>query len=131
MTTIVPGGDRTGAAWMVTAGWSAVLGDRTTLNLAWRYTDLGEVSTDRVEGRVVWRDGSREPLLLALPSGNPPRRRPCAAQRVCGRLKSAPVRMPEGHREVTVFMRVKKRTPSGPCMWWSPNRERFQPPKLW
>ena len=39
--------------------------------------------------------------------------------------------MPDGQREVTVFILVKNRTPSGPCMWWSPNSERFQPPKLW
>ena len=65
-TTIVPGADRTGAAWMLTAGWSTALGERTTLDFAWRYTDLGEVRTGRGEGRVVWRDGSREPLLLDL-----------------------------------------------------------------
>ena len=35
-TTIVPGGDRTGAAQMVTAGWSAVLGGRTALDPAKR-----------------------------------------------------------------------------------------------
>ena len=39
--------------------------------------------------------------------------------------------MPDGHRDVTVFIRVKNLTPSGPCMWWSPNSERFHPPKLW
>ncbi|MCY4431511.1 MAG: outer membrane beta-barrel protein, partial [Rhodospirillales bacterium] len=65
-TTVVPGGARTGAAWMVTAGVSMALGDRTTLDVAWRYTDLGEVRTGRGEGRVIWRDGSRDPLLLDL-----------------------------------------------------------------
>ena len=65
-TTIVPGAGRTGAAWMVTAGLSAALSERTTLDFAWRYTDLGEVRTGRGEGRVVWRDGSGEPLLLDL-----------------------------------------------------------------
>ena len=65
-TTIVPGARRTGFAWMVTAGVATALSERTTLDLAWRYTDLGAVHTGRGEGRVVWRDGSREPLLLDL-----------------------------------------------------------------
>ena len=67
-TTIVPGAHRTGFAWMVTAGVATALGERVTLDLAWRYTDLGAVDTGRGEGRVVWRDGSREPLLLDLAS---------------------------------------------------------------
>ena len=37
-----------------------------TLDLAWRYTDIGEVHTGRGAGRVEWRDGSREPLPLNL-----------------------------------------------------------------
>ena len=45
---------------------AASLSERATLNLAWRYTDLGEVWTGRGTGRVVWRDGSREPLPLDL-----------------------------------------------------------------
>ena len=65
-TTEVPGARRTGFAWMLTAGVAAALGERTTLDLAWRYTDLGEVRTGRGAGRVVWRDGSREPLPLDL-----------------------------------------------------------------
>ena len=65
-TTIVPGASRTGFAWMATAGVAATLGERTTLDLAWRYTDLGSVHTGRGEGRVVWRDDSREPLPLDL-----------------------------------------------------------------
>lgn len=65
-TTIVPGAHRTGFAWMVTAGVATALSERTTLDLAWRYTDLDAVHTGRREGRVVWRDGSREPLLLDL-----------------------------------------------------------------
>ena len=65
-TTIVPGASRTGLNWMLTAGVAAALSERTTLDLAWRYTDLGEVHTGRSEGRVVWRDGSREPLPLDL-----------------------------------------------------------------
>ena len=65
-TTIVPGARRTDFAWMATAGVATALNERTTLDLAWRYTDLGTVHTGRGEGRVVWRDGSREPLPLDL-----------------------------------------------------------------
>ena len=65
-TTLVPGGQRTNASWMATAGISKALGQRTALELAWRYADLGELQTGRGDGQVVWRDGSREPLLLDL-----------------------------------------------------------------
>ena len=65
-TTIVPGGSRTGLVWMATAGVAVALDERATLDLAWRYSDLGEVRTSRGPGRVVWRDGSREPLPLDL-----------------------------------------------------------------
>ena len=65
-TTMVPGARRTAFAWMVTAGVATVLSARTTLDLAWRYTDLGTVHTGPGEGRVIWRDGSREPRLLDL-----------------------------------------------------------------
>ena len=65
-TTIVPGARRTDFAWMVTAGVATALNERTTLDLAWRYTDLGKVHTGRGEGRVVWRDGSRDPPPLDL-----------------------------------------------------------------
>ena len=64
--TVVPGATRTDRAWMVTAGLAAALGERTTLELAWRYSDLGEAHTGRGAGRVVWQDGSREPLALDL-----------------------------------------------------------------
>lgn len=59
-TTHVPGGHRTGFAWMVTAGVSTALGESTTLELAWRYSDLGTVETATGGGRVVWNDGSNE-----------------------------------------------------------------------
>ena len=65
-TTIVPGGNQSGFAWIVTAGVGAALGERTTLELLWRYSDLGEVRTSRGQGRVIWHDGRREPLLLDL-----------------------------------------------------------------
>lgn len=65
-TTTVPGGSRTGTGWMVTAGLAMAAGEHATLDLAWRYTDLGKVRTARGPGRVVWRDGSREPRPLDL-----------------------------------------------------------------
>ena len=64
--TTVPGGARMDAAWMLTAGVATALSRRTTLELAWRYADHGEVRTDRGPGMVEWRDGSREPLPLDL-----------------------------------------------------------------
>ena len=65
-TTIVPGGRRVNLAWMLTAGVAKSLGERMTLDLAWRFTDSGTVETGRGKGRVVWRDGSREPLTFDL-----------------------------------------------------------------
>ena len=60
--TILPGGHRVNLVWMVTAGVATRLGERTILDLAWRYTDSGTVETGRSRARVVWRDGSRDPL---------------------------------------------------------------------
>ena len=60
------GGKRSGLAWMVTAGLTMAVGEGTTLDLAWRYTGLGKVRTDRGPGRVVWCDGSRESRQLDL-----------------------------------------------------------------
>ena len=65
-TTVVPGARRVGLAWMLTAGAAVALDERATLDLAWRYTDLGEARTGQGAGRVVWRDGSRAPLPLDL-----------------------------------------------------------------
>ena len=65
-TTVVPGGRRLGLAWMPAAGVAAALGPRATLDVAWRYTHLGGIDTGRGAGRIVWRDGSREPLEIAL-----------------------------------------------------------------
>ena len=64
--TIVPGGRQTDAAWMLAAGLSMALGDRTVLDLAWRYTDIGKARTGESGGLVVWQDGSREPIRLDL-----------------------------------------------------------------
>ena len=51
---------------LVRNGESGWVSERAILDLAWRYTDLGKVRTDRGPGRVVWRDGSREPRPLDL-----------------------------------------------------------------
>ena len=64
--TIVPGGSHVDKAWMVTAGFSVELDDQAVFDLAWRYSDLGEVRTGMDEGRVVRRDGTGEPVLLNL-----------------------------------------------------------------
>ncbi len=63
-TTLVPGGHRSDFAWMLTAGVATALGESTTLEVAWRYSELGTAETATGGGRVVWRDGSREPLML-------------------------------------------------------------------
>ena len=65
-TTIVPGARRSGLAWMLTAGVATALGESTTLEVAWRYSELGTAETGTGGGRVVWRDESREPLMLDL-----------------------------------------------------------------
>ena len=65
-TTMVPGAGHVAVAWMATAGVATELGARVTLDLAWRYTDLGAAHTGRGAGQVVWRDGSRPPLGLDL-----------------------------------------------------------------
>lgn len=65
-TTLVPGGHSTGIVWMVTAGFAVLVTDGAVLDFAWRYDDLGSVETGRGAGRVVWRDDSREPLVLDL-----------------------------------------------------------------
>ena len=65
-TTIVPAGQRVNFAWMLTAGVAVSLAGKTTLDLAWHYADYGAVGTGRGTGRVVWRNGSRDPLRLDL-----------------------------------------------------------------
>ena len=51
----LPGGNRTNFAWVLTAGLSTSLGERMTLDLAWRYTDSGTVETGRGTGRTACR----------------------------------------------------------------------------
>lgn len=65
-TTIVPGGQRGNFAWMLMAGLAASPRKKITLDLAWRYTDYGTVETGRARGRIVWRDGNRDPLEIDL-----------------------------------------------------------------
>ena len=65
-TTVVPGGEHVNSAWMLAAGVAQSLGERVTLNVAWRYTDSGTVETGQAKGRVIWRDGSRDPLEFDL-----------------------------------------------------------------
>ena len=64
--TAVPGASRTDWTWTVTVGASRALGERTSVELAWRYADRGDARTGTGAGRVEWRDGSRTiPLELA------------------------------------------------------------------
>ena len=65
-TTIVPGTRRTGVTWRLTAGLGMSWGERTTLDLAWQYTDSGVIETGAGLGRVEWLDGSRDPVVLDL-----------------------------------------------------------------
>lgn len=64
--TIVPAGRRTGFAWMATAGLAVPLSEKVTVDLAWRYTDYGDVETGKATGRIEFRDGRPAvPLPLA------------------------------------------------------------------
>lgn len=65
-TTVVLGASRTGFAFMLTTGAAARVWERVYVDVGWRYLDAGAVETGRGKGRIVWRDGSREPLELDL-----------------------------------------------------------------
>ena len=65
-TTVVPGASRVGFAWMLTAGVAARVREKMTVDVGWRYVNSGAVETGRAMGRIVWRDGSRDPLELEL-----------------------------------------------------------------
>lgn len=65
-TTFVPGAQTVDFSWMLTAGLALPLGERVTLDAAWRYLDAGHMETGADQGRIVWRDGSRPPLPLDL-----------------------------------------------------------------
>ena len=61
--SIVPGEGRVGRAWTVTAGLALTMGNRSTLQLSWRYVDLFSVNTGAGSGRVEWREhGPAMPL---------------------------------------------------------------------
>ena len=64
--TIVPGGRRVGLARMLMAGVGITLTETVTLDLGYRYRNSGTAETGRATGRIVWHDGSREPLELSL-----------------------------------------------------------------
>lgn len=65
-TTIVPGGRQVDLAVMMTAGFATALRSDIEVDLVWRYTDSGLVKTGSETGRVVWRDGRRDPLEIEL-----------------------------------------------------------------
>lgn len=64
--TIVPGGHHVSFSWMFTAGVGVSVSPRLMLDVGWRYTDYGTIQTPSGRGRVVWRDGNRQPLPLDL-----------------------------------------------------------------
>lgn len=53
-------GSRTNLAYLLTAGLSVPLGDRLDLDLAYRFTDLGQVQTSAGEATVVRARGTRQ-----------------------------------------------------------------------
>lgn len=57
----LPGGSLSGMTHMLTLGVAVPLNERTTLDLSYRYSDLGKIQTGRGEGSTVWRDGRKEP----------------------------------------------------------------------
>ncbi len=65
-TTVVPGASRTGFAFMLTAGVAVRVQEKISVDAGWRYLDAGAVESGRGKGRILWRDGSREPLELDL-----------------------------------------------------------------
>lgn len=51
-TTTIPGTNKTNEAWMLTAGIGYKIDIKTTLDLAWQYTDLGSLYTGKGMGQV-------------------------------------------------------------------------------
>ena len=51
---------------MTFPGTTTLVPAGSEVGLAGRYTEFGEVRFGRGAGRVVWRDGNREPLPLDL-----------------------------------------------------------------
>jgi opacity protein-like surface antigen len=58
-STTTPDGSRTNLAYLLTAGLSVPIGERLNLDLAYRYTDLGQVQTSAGEATVVRSRGTR------------------------------------------------------------------------
>ncbi len=58
-STTTPGGSSNNLAYLLTAGLSLPLSNRLDLDLAYRYTDLGQAQTGRGEAEVVRSSGSR------------------------------------------------------------------------
>ncbi len=57
--TVIRGGSHTDLAYLVTLGAAVPLTDRLTLDIAYRYTDLGEVRTDSGTATIVRNSGTR------------------------------------------------------------------------
>ena len=64
--TVVPGGTEINLVFGITAGLSQRVSERFVFDVAWRYMDYGAVRTDRGDGEVVFRSGSRNPIPLDL-----------------------------------------------------------------
>jgi opacity protein-like surface antigen len=59
-STTVSGGSHTGFAWMATAGVNVALSAGWSLDVAWRYSDLGRIRTDHGEATIARAAGSFE-----------------------------------------------------------------------
>ena len=62
--TLVPGASRNGLAWMATAGLAVPVSERAILDIAWRYTDYGEIRTGQGDGPIVSRASGNELLRV-------------------------------------------------------------------
>jgi opacity protein-like surface antigen len=59
-STTVSGGSHTGLAWMASAGVNVALEAGWSLDVAWRYADLGRIGTDHGGATIVRSSGSFE-----------------------------------------------------------------------
>ncbi|WP_164084935.1 outer membrane protein [Pseudazoarcus pumilus] len=57
-STTVSGGSHTGFAWMAAAGVNVALDAGWSVDVAWRYTDLGRVRSDHGDATIVRSSGS-------------------------------------------------------------------------
>jgi opacity protein-like surface antigen len=67
--TITPGGSRTSFTWMATAGVAWPLSNRLTLDLAYRYADLGKVRTEAGPAAIVRASGTRAITIAPTQAG--------------------------------------------------------------